>query len=215
MILYFIIIKTGLSCLQDLIENKSMQTRLLTSLFVISALHLTSGCTFIHKKTESRRLQEQKSAAETPNFVSSPEDDPVVIQIRSYEKQLSSKREKEHYSKILPWFKSDQERLTYLQVGSFTEKQQWALDQRIWNRANSPTQEMKTMIVTSDIAIGMPMDYVIKSWGEPMAREISGNPYLKNEKWKYSRNISTRDGYKKENRLVYFEGGRVVGWETE
>lgn len=192
-----------------------MQTRLVSSLFVISAVYLISACSFLEKKTEARRAQEKQNQLEVPNFVSMPEDDPVIIQIRSYEKQLSTKREKEHYSKILPWFKSDQERLKYLQIPSFNEKQQWALDERVWNRANSPTQEMKTMMVTSDIAIGMPMDYVIKSWGEPMSRQVSGNPYLRNEKWKYSRNISTRDGYKKENRLVYFEGGRVVGWETE
>lgn len=192
-----------------------MRTRLVTSLFIFLAVYFTIGCSFLEKKTEARRAQEKQSTSETPNFLTTPEDDPVVIQIRSYEKQLSTKREKEHYSKVLPWFKSDQERLKYLQIPSFNEKQQWALDERIWNRANSPTQEMKAMIVTSDIAIGMPMDYVIKSWGEPMNRQVSGNPYLKNEKWKYSRSISTRDGYKKENRLVYFEGGRVVGWETE
>lgn len=156
-----------------------------------------------------------QNSAELPNFVATPENDPLTIQIRSYEKQLSTKREKEHYSKMLPWFKSDQERLTYLQISNFNDKQQWALDQRVWNRANNPSQEMKTMLVTSDIAIGMPMDYVIKSWGEPMSKQVSGNPFLKNEKWKYSKNISTRDGYKKEDRLVYFEGGRVVGWETD
>jgi hypothetical protein len=72
-----------------------------------------------------------------------------------------------------------------------------------------------TLMQSQDIAIGMPMDYVVKSWGDPLIREVSGNPLFKNEKWKYSRSISTQDGFKQEKRTVYFEGGKVVGWETD
>jgi hypothetical protein len=61
----------------------------------------------------------------------------------------------------------------------------------------------------------MPQDYVRRSWGEPVNVEISGNPIYKNERWKYQRQVSTAQGFRKETRFVYFEGGRVVGWETE
>ena len=192
-----------------------MKTRLIYLFLSVSWLFLLSSCAFVSKKLENRQSQQQNpTSAITEAFVS-PDDDPIVIQIRSFEKQLSSRREKEHYSKLLPWFKSDQERLEYLTIPTISEKQKWALDNRVWNRALAPSEEMKTMLVTSDIAIGMPMDFVIKSWGEPASKEVSGNPLFKNEKWKYVRSISTRDGYKQERRQVYFEGGRVVGWETE
>jgi len=178
-------------------------------------MFVLSGCTFVNKKLEKRKSQQQTQASSMTDASVSPDDDPVVIQIRSFEKQLSNKREKEHYSKLLPWFKNDQERLDYLMIPTVSEKQKWALDNKVWNRAQLPSDDMKTLLVTSDIAIGMPMDFVIKSWGEPVSKEISGNPLFKNEKWKYVRSISTRDGYKQERRRVYFEGGRVVGWETE
>jgi hypothetical protein len=34
------------------------------------------------------------------------------------------------------------------------------------------------------------------------------------ERWNYHRFTPGSDGYQKENRVVYFESGRVVGWET-
>lgn len=74
---------------------------------------------------------------------------------------------------------------------------------------------MKSLIETQDIAVGMPQDYVKRSWGDPMSVEVSGNPIYKNERWKYQKFVSAPEGYRKETRYVYFEGGRVVGWETE
>jgi aromatic ring-cleaving dioxygenase len=192
-----------------------MKTRLIYIFLSAFTMFVLSGCTFVNKKLEKRQSQQQTQASSMTDASVSPDDDPVVIQIRSFEKQLSNKREKEHYSKLLPWFKNDQERLDYLMIPTVSEKQKWALDNKVWNRAQLPSDDMKTLLVTSDIAIGMPMDFVIKSWGEPVSKEISGNPLFKNEKWKYVRSISTRDGYKQERRRVYFEGGRVVGWETE
>lgn len=61
----------------------------------------------------------------------------------------------------------------------------------------------------------MPAEYVKKSWGEPVNIEVSGNPIYRNERWQYNKQVATPQGYKQEKRYVYFEGGRVVGWETE
>jgi hypothetical protein len=137
------------------------------------------------------------------------------VQLRNLEKTLSSKKEREQYSKILPWFRSDREKIEFLSIPSLEGRQQWVNNHNIWDRAKMPMTEMKEMIDAQDISVGMPQDYVKKSWGEPQAVEVSGNPIYKNERWKYQRFVSTPDGYKKETRFVYFEGGRVVGWETE
>jgi hypothetical protein len=137
------------------------------------------------------------------------------IQVRSLERTLGSKKEREQYSKILPWLKTDREKIEFLSIPSLEGRQQWANTHGIWDRTRVPVAEMKELIDAQDIAVGMPQDYVKRAWGEPQNVDISGNPIYKNERWRYQRFISSPDGYKKETRLVYFEGGRVVGWETE
>jgi hypothetical protein len=175
------------------------------------ALYL-SGCTFISKRLESRERREyEQNSSQTVET----DDQLIQIQIRDYERRLKTNREKELYSKILPWFKSEKERLEFLMLSTVAEKQAWAREKKVWNRAKAPNDEMRGLIQNQDIAIGMPMDYVIKSWGDPALRETSGNPLFRNEKWKYVRSISTQDGFKQEKRTVYFEGGKVVGWETD
>ncbi len=137
------------------------------------------------------------------------------IRLRELEKTLNSKKEREQYSKILPWLRSDREKIELLSIPSLEGRQQWVNNHGIWDRAKMPGTEMKELIDSQDISLGMPQDYVKKAWGDPQSVEVSGNPIYKNERWRYQRFTSSPDGYKKETRFVYFEGGRVVGWETE
>lgn len=184
-----------------------------TRLLVLVLISLQISCAFFEKQIDGRRQKEtDTSHSETSD---SGDEEWRSTQIRSYEKKMSNRREKEHYSKLLPWFRNDKEKLEYLSLPTVEKKQEWALDNKIWARAKSPNQDMKDLIQAGDIAIGMPMDFVIKAWGEPLQREVSGNPLFKNEKWRYNRSISSQEGYRQEKRIVYFEGGRVVGWETE
>ena len=180
------------------------------------ALSLTlfiASCSFFEEKVSQRKQTEV--AQKAPESELYEEEEGRQGQIRSLERQLNTKREKEHYSKLLPWFRNDKEKLQYLHLPNIKEKQKWALDKGIWTRAKKPSRDMKEIMDGGDIAIGMPMDFVLKSWGEPLQREVSGNPLFKNEKWKYSRSLPSAAGYKQERRTVYFEGGKVVGWETE
>ncbi|MEK6556591.1 MAG: hypothetical protein AABZ31_15180, partial [Bdellovibrionota bacterium] len=71
------------------------------------------------------------------------------------------------------------------------------------------------LIENNDIARGMSRNAVIQSWGNPDMEEFAGNPVYGNERWVYNKQVSTDQGYKQERRLIYFEAGRVVGWETE
>ena len=134
--------------------------------------------------------------------------------LRELERTLSSKKEKEQYSKVLPWFSGDEEKIQFLTIPSIEGRQQWMNKKDIWARTQAPKQEMKRMVEAQDIAVGMPQEYVKKSWGDPIVVEVSGNPLYRNERWKYQRYTSTPEGFRKETRFVYFEGGRVVGWET-
>ena len=119
------------------------------------------------------------------------------------------------YSKLLPWFIDDEERITFLSQPSFESKQEWIQSSGILSRQNQLGQKYKKTIDNQDIAIGMPNELVKKSWGDPVQVETSGNPLYRNEKWKYIRNVSSPEGFKQERRVVYFENGKVVGWETE
>lgn len=129
------------------------------------------------------------------------------------ESRLESRREKEQYSKILPWINED-ERMEFLRLPGVEARQAWINDNSIWKRAQSPDSETRETMNNGDISMGMAMEYVKKAWGEPQSVEVSGNPLYKNEKWKYMRSLSTQDGFRQEKRFVYFEGGRVVGWDT-
>ena len=134
--------------------------------------------------------------------------------LRELERTLSSKKEKEQYSKVLPWFSGDEKKIEFLSIPSNVSRQQWMNKKDIWARTQAPKQEMRKMVEAQDIAVGMPQEYVKKSWGDPIVVEVSGNPLYRNERWKYQRYTSTPEGFRKETRFVYFEGGRVVGWET-
>ena len=135
--------------------------------------------------------------------------------IHELEKTLETKDDKKLYSKLLPWFTSDEERISYLSQNSFEARQLWVQTSGILERQNSMSQKYKTLIEGQDIAIGMPIDLVRKSWGEPAQVEVSGNPLYKNEKWRYINSVSSSEGFKQEGKTIYFENGKVVGWETE
>lgn len=135
--------------------------------------------------------------------------------LQNLENSLNTKKEIEQYSKLLPWFKSEQERLDFLSQGNFEQKQKWLNEENFMTRPQQITNEMKELIDAQDITVGMPQSLVKKSWGDPDAVEVSGNPQFKNERWRYNKYVSTNDGYKAEKKSVYFEGGKVVGWEVE
>ena len=65
------------------------------------------------------------------------------------------------------------------------------------------------------LRLGMPKQFVKRYFGRPNVVEVAGNPVYGNERWIYERKVSTLDGYYTEKKVIYFEGGRIVGWETK
>lgn len=134
--------------------------------------------------------------------------------LRQLERSLDSETERINYSKVLPLLQNDKEKISYLSIPSIEGRQAWVNRNKIWSRSKSKNDYLP-LVETQDIAIGMTQDLVRRSWGDPTSIENSGNPIYKNERWKYIREMPTVNGYKREKRYVYFEGGKVVGWETE
>lgn len=164
------------------------------------------------KKTSFRR---SSTTLNTDNQEVEPEKISSKMQLKKLENALSVRKEIEQYSKALPWFYSDAERIEFLNLPNFDARSKWLNQQNFSGRAAAVISDMKDLIEAKDIALGMPMNLVKESWGNPDSIEVSGNPQFKNERWHYNRYVSSQDGYKAEKKSVYFEGGRVVGWEVE
>ncbi len=134
--------------------------------------------------------------------------------VRELERTLDSEKDRRHYSKVLPLFQTDKEKIEYLSIDSIEGRQAWVNRNKIWSRIKS-NKDFQELVDSQDIAVGMTAELVKKSWGDPESVDHSGNEIYKNERWKYTRDVPSPSGYKRERRFVYFEGGRVVGWETE
>lgn len=68
-------------------------------------------------------------------------------------------------------------------------------------------------IQQGDVAPGMSMSQVRKAWGSPQEVQLAGDPRYGNAKWVYFEGLSSRWSLGR-TRAVYFENGRVVGWES-
>lgn len=55
--------------------------------------------------------------------------------------------------------------------------------------------------------LGMTKGDVVSSWGEPQGVDFAGDPRMQNERWSFYSQGKTH--------YVYFEGGRVQGWNLQ
>lgn len=136
------------------------------------------------------------------------------ISLAKAEKALEGKREREQYYKNKPYIKTDRERLEFLNLDSFEARNRWLNAKGILASVNTHAPEVQALIEQNDIALGMTKQAVRDSWGEPDLVEVAGSPLYGNERWHYSEQTSSTDGYHTQHRLVYFEAGRVAGWES-
>lgn len=65
-----------------------------------------------------------------------------------------------------------------------------------------------------ELSVGMRMRDVLSRWGHPREVETAGDPRFGNQKWTYWEGISNRYQLL-PTRVVYFEAGKVAGWETK
>ncbi len=163
------------------------------------------------------RLKSQQELGFTDDEMNSDERALVADRsaLRNLEKQLEGKRETEQYYKNKPYMRSDRERMAFLAVDGYENRQRWLERKGINGAQTAPTAPIQALIEVNDITIGMTKQAVRDSWGEPELVEVAGNPVYGNERWAYSEQVPSSDGYMTEHRLVYFESGRVVGWEKK
>ena len=137
------------------------------------------------------------------------------MELVQLERGLAYEAEKKQYFSYKPYFKNDFERIQFLQLPNREARERWAQNRGLKTEETQFDNLTQSLIEKNDIAKGMSRNAVIQSWGSPDFEEYAGNPIYGNERWVYNKQVSTDEGYKQERRLVYFEAGRVVGWETE
>jgi hypothetical protein len=78
---------------------------------------------------------------------------------------------------------------------------------------NEQEHRRRQAIMNQDILLGMSTKDVQSAWGTPRDIETAGFPGSGNERWVYYNGNSTNYGVDRP-RIVYFEQGHVVGWES-
>lgn len=130
------------------------------------------------------------------------------------EKAIPNEQDRRQYYALKPYFPSDRHRVEFLRLPTREARERYAAVRNIGPETKFDNSTQK-LIDDSDVAKGMSREAVKVSWGEPDAVETAGNPLHGNERWVYRKLMSTEDGYRQETRMIYFESGRVSGWETE
>jgi|GEM_PF-728169 len=135
-------------------------------------------------------------------------------QLDRAEQILEGRRERDQYFSNKPYMKDDRDRLAFLALPDFEAREKW-LDSRHIDGSSTPNSPvMQNIVDQNDVAVGMTKQAVRDSWGPPDSVEVAGNPIYGNEKWMYSEQTASTEGYRNEKRAIFFEAGRVVGWET-
>ena len=166
-----------------------------------------------------RKMQVEGDAREELGLGSRPlsDDERTAVEsrlkLKRMEGKLATKREKKQYYNVRTALKNDRERMYFLSLPTYEARERWAQQRGFNNQDESYPDEVAKTIENNDIALGMSQKAVMQSWGDPDAVEVAGSQLYGYERWKYNRYISGNEGYQKELRVVYFEGGRVVGWE--
>ena len=134
--------------------------------------------------------------------------------VRREEKRLESKQDRETYYKARPNLKSDAERLQFLRLESEGQRDRFLAVRGIASDSVTHPPEIQDLIEQNDIAYGMTKQAVRESWGPPENIEVAGDPVYGNERWYFTEQVTSSEGYTTERRVVTFEGGIVVGWQT-
>ncbi len=97
------------------------------------------------------------------------------------------------------------ERIYYLKLTNYERRDY--LESRGFVTDRKPASAQEDMFVqrTSSVNMGMSKSDVVANLGKPSRVEVAGNPSFENERWLYNVNGASK--------YIYFESGRVGGWE--
>ncbi|MCB9091317.1 MAG: hypothetical protein H6621_10240 [Halobacteriovoraceae bacterium] len=155
-----------------------------------------------------------KSRRELMNRV--PNDSPekkIFLESESVENELGflenrmTNEEYEFYSMYSDKFESESERIYFLTLPSYEQKVEYLQIKGIVDNPVYNNTEKKLAVDYLEIVPGMSKDQVMAVMGNPRRVDYAGDPTDQNERWGYA---TTDQGV---TRYIYFESGRVEGWE--
>lgn len=79
----------------------------------------------------------------------------------------------------------------------------------------SISQEMRYAINNGNLLIGMDQEQVIASRGNPLRINKTTTQYGVNEQWIMYDTVPSWDLKAKEYKYIYFENGKLIGWQSE
>lgn len=136
------------------------------------------------------------------------------LQLKRIEQRLITESERKQYYFYKPMLRSDAERIFFLNLNNMALREKYAKDKDLISKFHDFDDATLQLIEENDIGVGMNQQAVRESWGDPDSVEVAGSEMYGNQAWRYTKMISSNEGYKKETRIIYFESGRVVGWES-
>ena len=214
-----------------------MSKHFLSLLFLSLALALASSCTFMENRSfvgqmdgddpwmrpgEDFRVVNGDSGQvyrtrdqvleRTPRFgneaLSYNENRSLEEELRRLEESLPP-QEYQHYLNAKDSLATTSDRIYFLKIPSVAERDQYlTLRNQGRNPAgfNQTDGEMTLAVRNRDLLLGMSKDQVNTSWGRPTRVDVAGNPKHQNERWSYYRGGQFK--------FVYFDSGRVQGWDN-
>ncbi|MCK5884175.1 MAG: hypothetical protein KAG61_10830 [Bacteriovoracaceae bacterium] len=147
-------------------------------------------------KQQKRNLYSSSIANELSEKERSIQGDERAFYLR-YKSRIGSTSDKIYYLDLTP-----RERRQYLsEIGIIKRKSRFSRGRNIASVA------FGDMSLEQPIQMGMSKGDVAGTWGSPAQVDFAGNPNNQNERWSFWRNGKTN--------FVYFESGRVSGWELQ
>lgn len=168
----------------------------------------------------AKKSQDVNRAEEELGLLGRPLNDEQTERVRRrialhhMEDAIASEREKKQYYSVKAFLKNDSQRMAFLNLPGYTARARWIKRSGVLKQEDQLSDQDNKLIDSKDIAMGMTQNGVRESWGDPDAVEVAGDPIYGYKRWIYHRYVSGSEGYQKQMRTVYFEGGRVVGWQT-
>lgn len=135
--------------------------------------------------------------------------------LRRLERAIATSEERAQYQKFKSTLESDKERLEFLALDGYVARERYLSAKGYTNAPRRHARDVASLIEQNDVAVGMDKQAVLESWGDPEIVERAGRNDGAAERWLYNEFVPTPEGYQQETRILYFERGRLVGWEKQ
>ncbi len=155
---------------------------------------------------KSRQEIMDQTPGMTPEKEEFIEHQSLMSELRQME-GIQSQLQYEHYARYEDQLGSASEKIYFLRIEDFQEREDYLRLKGILPPDNSYQESSQYRTDSGALFYGMEKSKVMEILGQPRQVDYAGDPRYENERWGYATNdLGT-------TRYIYFENGRVDGWE--